>query len=175
MEYQSDFLLVNQARNGEEDACAALVKKYYPSIYQFCRLHIYDSYEAEDLTQEVFISFFGSLHRYREYGKVKNYLYTIAGNLVKNYYKKRKDIPIDRLPENQDACKSDIEEIEKQREIEDAVKNLPDDIREVAILFFFQELKQREIADILHIKLSLVKYRIRCARDLLEEELEVKT
>lgn len=175
MEYQSDFLLVNQARNGEEDACAALVKKYYPSIYQYCRLHIYDSYEAEDLTQEVFISFFGSLHRYREYGKVKNYLYTIAGNLVKNYYKKRKDIPIDRLPENQDACKSDIEEIEKQREIEDAVKNLPDDIREVAILFFFQELKQREIADILHIKLSLAKYRIRCARDLLEEELEVKT
>lgn len=51
MEYQSDFLLVSQARNGEEDACAALVKKYYPSIYQYCRLHIYDSYEAEDLTR----------------------------------------------------------------------------------------------------------------------------
>lgn len=175
MEYRSDFLLVNQARNGEEDACAALVKKYYPSIYQYCRLHIYDTYEAEDLTQEVFISFFGSLHRYREYGKVKNYLYTIAGNLVKNYYKKRKDIPVERLPENQEACKNDIEEMENQREIEEAVKNLPDDIREVAILFFFQELKQREIADILHIKLSLVKYRIRRAKDLLEEELEVKT
>ena len=33
-------------------------------------------------------------------------------------------------------------------------------MRETAVLYFFQELKQREIAELLHIKLSLVKYRI---------------
>ena len=49
-----------------------------------CLLHIYDPYEAEDLTQEVFTRFFSNLYRYKEYGKVKNYLYTIAGNTVKN-------------------------------------------------------------------------------------------
>ena len=142
MEYKTDSLLVHLARAGDEDACEKLVKKYYSSIYQYCLLHINDPYEAEDLTQEVFTRFFSNLYRYKEYGKVKNYLYTIAGNTVKNYYKK--------------------------------VRKLPEEIRETAVLYFFQELKQREIAELLHIKLSLVKYRIGRAKELLMKELEVK-
>ena len=51
MESTSDFLLVHRARAGDEEACERLVRKYYPSIYQYCLLHIYDTYEAEDLTQ----------------------------------------------------------------------------------------------------------------------------
>ena len=68
-------------------------------------LHIYDPYEAEDLTQEVFTRFFSNLYRYKEYGKVKNYLYTIAGNTVKNYYKKKKDIPSEELLKSEDCSK----------------------------------------------------------------------
>ena len=75
MESTTDFLLAHRARAGDEEACERLVRKYYPSIYQYCLLHIYDTYEAEDLTQEVFVRAFASLERYREYGKVKNYLY----------------------------------------------------------------------------------------------------
>ena len=51
---------------------------------------------------------------------------------------------------------------------------LPEELREVAILFFFQDLKQREIAELLGIKLSLVKYRIGRAKELLIKNLEVK-
>lgn len=173
MEYMSDFLLVHRARAGDEDACAKLVEKYYPGIYQYCLLHISDRYEAEDLTQEIFINFFASLHRYRESGKVKNYLYTIAGNTVKNYYKKKKDIPSEQLPED-GAEKDQAEQMAIRLDMEAAVKKLPEEIREVAILFFFQELKQREIAQLLGIKLSLVKYRIGRAKELLMKNLEVE-
>ena len=76
MEYKTDSLLVHLARAGDEDACEKLVKKYYSSIYQYCLLHINDPYEAEDLTQEVFTRFFSNLYRYKEYGKVKNYLFS---------------------------------------------------------------------------------------------------
>ena len=65
MEYKTDSLLVHLARAGDEDACEKLVKKYYSSIYQYCLLHIYDPYEAEDLTQEVFTRFFSNLYRYK--------------------------------------------------------------------------------------------------------------
>ena len=41
-------------------------------------------------------------------------------------------------------------------------------------MLFRSELKQREIAELLHIKLSLVKYRIGRAKELLKKELEVK-
>ena len=71
MEYKTDSLLVHLARAGDEDACEKLVKKYYSSIYQYCLLHIYDPYEAEDLTQEVFTRFFSNLYRYKEYGKLR--------------------------------------------------------------------------------------------------------
>ena len=166
MEYKTDSLLVHLARAGDEDACEKLVKKYYSSIYQYCLLHINDPYEAEDLTQEVFTRFFSNLYRYKEYGKVKNYLYTIAGNTVKNYYKKKKDIPSEELLKSEDCSKNHVEEL--------GVRLTPEEIRETAVLYFFQELKQREIAELLHIKLSLVKYRIGRAKELLMKELEVK-
>mgnify|MGYP001303952084 CR=1 FL=1 len=172
MESTSDFLLVHRARAGDEEACERLVRKYYPSIYQYCLLHIYDTYEAEDLTQEVFARAFASLDRYREYGKVKNYLYTIAGNVVKNYYKKKKDIPLEELPEAESENRVDTVGI--RLDIEQAVRKLPEELREVAILSFFQELKQREIAGLLQIKLSLVKYRIGRAKELLIKELETE-
>lgn len=174
MKYKMDSWLVHLARAGDEDACEKLVKKYYPSIYQYCLLHINDPYEAEDLTQEVFTRFFSNLYRYKEYGKVKNYLYTIAGNTVKNYYKKKKDIPSEELLKSEDSSKNHVEELGVRLTIEQAVRKLPEEIRETAVLYFFQELKQREIAELLHIKLSLVKYRIGRAKELLMKELEVK-
>ena len=162
MEYKTDSLLVHLARAGDEDACEKLVKKYYSSIYQYCLLHINDPYEAEDLTQEVFTRFFSNLYRYKEYGKVKN------------YYKKKKDIPSEELLKSEDCSKNHVEELGVRLTIEQAVRKLPEEIRETAVLYFFQELKQREIAELLHIKLSLVKYRIGRAKELLMKELEVK-
>ena len=162
MEYKTDSLLVHLARAGDEDACEKLVKKYYSSIYQYCLLHINDPYEAEDLTQEVFTRFFSNLYRYKEYGKVKN------------YYKKKKDIPSEELLKSEDSSKNHVEELGVRLTIEQAVRKLPEEIRETAVLYFFQELKQREIAELLHIKLSLVKYRIGRAKELLMKELEVK-
>ena len=119
-------------------------------IYNYCLLHINDPYEAEDLTQEVFTRFFSNLYRYKEYGKVKNYLYTIAGNTVKNYYKKKKDIPSEELLKIQrNVVKIHVEELGVRLTIEQAVRKLPEEIRETAVLYFFQELKQREIAELL--------------------------
>ena len=70
--------------------------------------------------------------------------------------------------------KNHVEELGVRLTIEQAVRKLPEEIRETAVLYFFQELKQREIAELLHIKLSLVKYRIGRAKELLMKELEVK-
>jgi RNA polymerase sigma factor (sigma-70 family) len=61
--------------------------------------------------------------------------------------------------------------VEIRLDIEKAVQYLPDEIKDTAILFFFQGLKQKEIAQILDIKLSLVKYRVSKAKKLLAEYL----
>ena len=104
--------------------------------------------------------------------KVKSYLYRVAGNTVKNYYRKKKELLLEKLP---DTVENNAADIEVRLDIERAVACLPDEIREITILFFFQGLKQKDISDLLGIKLSLVKYRVSKAKELLSKELEVGT
>ena len=60
-----------------------------------------------------------------------------------------------------------MESLELRMDVRLALEKLPPDLKEVTILFFFQEVKQREIAKILGIGLPLVKYRIKRAKELL--------
>lgn len=165
---EPDFLLIQKIKDGKCEASEQLIKKYYSSIYQYCLLHIHDRNHAEDLTQETFLHFFSSLVTYQEYGKTRNYLYRIAGNIIKNFYCKKKEILVEQLPEVTDES---MREIEIRMDIEKAIQYLPNEIKDTAILFFFQGLKQKEIAQVLDIKLSLVKYRVSKAKKLLAEYL----
>ncbi|MGN9059238.1 RNA polymerase sigma factor [Mediterraneibacter faecis] len=166
----SDFFLVQKIRNGDELAGNQFVEKYYSLIYQYCFLHIRNKECAEDMTQETFVRFYEAILKDANIRKIKNYLYSIAGNILKNYYKKKKEILLDQLPETE---KDNLTELEIRLDIERALDQLPEEIKEITILFFFQGLKQKEIAALLHIKLSLVKYRISKAKELLSKQLEV--
>ena len=77
----------------------------------------------------------------------------------------------DQLPDIEDENPKNIE---IRIDIERALEQLPEEIKEIVILFFFQELKQKEIADLLNIKLSLVKYRVSKAKELLAKKLDVE-
>lgn len=168
----SDFLLIQKIRNGDNRAGNEFVKKYYPLIYQYCFLHIHDRDCAEDMTQETFVRFFEAVMNRTDIAKVKSYLYRVAGNTVKNYYRKKKELLLEKLP---DTVENNAADIEVRLDIERAVARLPDEIREITILFFFQGLKQKDISDLLGIKLSLVKYRVSKAKEVLSKELEVGT
>lgn len=167
----SDFFLVQKIRNGDSCAAGLFVEKYYSAIYQYCFLHIRDRECAEDMAQETFVRFFEALMKGTDIRKIKSYLYRIAGNIIKNDYRKKKEILNEDL---QDTAVGDLTETEIRMDIERALARLPEDIRETAILFFFQGLKQKEISDLLNIKVSLVKYRVSKAKELLAKQLEVE-
>ena len=80
-------------------------------------------------------------------GKIQSYLYSIFGNLLKNYYKKKKDLLTKQMPE---ISENRLIEIEIRLDIDQAVDRLPEEIKETAIFFFFQEIKQKEIVDLLN-------------------------
>ena len=162
----ADFLLLHRMRNGDDQAIEDFVRKYYPRVLRYCHLHIQDFGFAEDLTQETFARFFRTLNQYQHYSKVANYLYVIAGNLCRDHHKRPGDITMEELPE-QPVYQT--ETLNLRLDVHRALGQLPPELREVTILFFFQELKQTEIAKILGIGLPLVKYRIRRAKDLLEQ------
>lgn len=99
----SDFWLIEKMRMGDEQALEDFVKKYYSQILTYCRIHTQDSGYGEDLTQETFIRFFHALPSYRHRGKAGNFLYTIAGNLCRDYHRKRKELSLESLTRQEEG------------------------------------------------------------------------
>ena len=204
-----DFLLIIRMKDGDDEAIEEFVRKYYPAVLRYCLLRIDDAGYAPDAVQETFERFFRNLARYRHYGKAANYLYVIAWNICRDYYRNRREMAVgdaeevmrfrrrssgtsDRWNIAKDGFASSEADDSRQQEkavqetsaemsasdadlrmdLRRAFAALPPELRETAILFFCQELKQREIAKILGIGLPLVKYRIRKAREQLQEMLK---
>ena len=145
----NDVILILQMKQGDEQAFDKFVRKYYGDILSYCKYHCLDQTEAEDLTQETFLRFMNNIQSYQHIGKAKNYLYVIAGNLCKNHVKK---------------WKADC--VEKQ-----ALEQMNPELKEIIIMFYFQDFKLKEIADILQIGLPLVKYRHKRAKEELKRLL----
>ena len=169
----NDFLLIRKMKQGDDNAFDLFVHKYYQEILSYCHHHCFDKTYAEDLTQETFIRFFTRLPDYHYKGKTLNYLYTIAGNLCKDYLKKTKEILLEENEslEGNQAEENQTEQILNRVLIEQVLGQLPDESREVLTLYYFQELKLTEISGKLQIGLPLVKYRFQKARKHLKELL----
>lgn len=160
----ADFLLIQRMKRGEEDAFDIFVRKYYESILNYCRYRCFDAGYAEDLAQETFVCFFKNLSYYRFQGKTLNYLYTVAGNLCKDFYRKKMDIPTAQEELSGHSIANPIEAAMERMSVEEAVRSLPQEQQEVVILHYFQGMKLWETAEILQVGLPLVKYRLRQAK-----------
>ncbi|MDO5425574.1 MAG: RNA polymerase sigma factor [Eubacteriales bacterium] len=164
----TDFFLIQRMKKGDDTAIDEFVRKYYPDILKYCWYHLGGNSCAEDLTQETFEKFFRSFPEYQHYGKAKNYLYVIAGNLCKNFYKKETPVPLEEISgQEEDIANAAGERVDLER----ALGNMPEEYREVLLFYSFQGLKQKEIADVLGIGLPLVKYRLQKAREYLKASI----
>lgn len=163
-----DFLLIRKMKQGDEEAMELFVRKYYPQILKYCGFHCSDRELARDLAQEAFLRFFRGLGGYAYQGKTMNYLYTIARNLCVDQWGKNREIQMEKLPEKAEEKMATVDE---QLMVSEALGHLPEPLREVIVLRFFQELKVREIAKILNIAVPTVKYRLKKALALMKQEL----
>lgn len=169
-----DFLLVCRARNGDDKAAEMLIRKYYKNVFNYCKYHSVNIQEAEDITQEVFLTFLKMINQYKHNGKLLNYLYTIAHNKCIDENKKMRhtDIAIESITDeiSEGLFESDLKiEYLYVREV---VEKLPDNIKEIVVLYYFLDVKQREIAKICSISLELVKYRLRKGKELIKKYIE---
>lgn len=165
---EQDFLLVRKMKNGDEAAMDTFVRKYYPQVLRYCRYHCFDTGQAEDLVQETFEKFFKALAGYQHVGKAIHYLYTIARNLCIDYGKKKIEITALNIPE---SGENPMDEMDIRLDIDRALAKLPDEMREVIILHYFQGLSLKETAVVLQIGVPLAKYRIKRAKEQLKKTL----
>ena len=81
------------------DEIDQVIQKNYMSIYKYCYYHVGNSNAAQDITQEVFLKFLKHIDRYKEYGKLRNYLYVIAKNCIRDYLRKAKQVNLETVIE----------------------------------------------------------------------------
>jgi len=148
----------------------AIYEAYYTNIYEYCYRHVSHREIAQDLTQDVFVKAFSAIDGYRDYGKILNYLYVIARNLCKDYYRKKKVVALDDLDDYEGD--NSMEMREEVILVQDAVNNLFDPEREIIILRFYHDLKIKDIAKIMGMTLSTTKYHLKKGMTELERCLK---
>lgn len=177
-----DLFLINRIKRGDEAAMEEFVRKYYGRIADYCRYHTFGDGDAESAAQDTFVKFFSSVASYGHRGKTLNYLYRIAGNVCNDMKRKagRENAARDELMREVAAAMerktrgSDMgmEDAEMRIDVARALEKLSPGIREVIVLFYFQDMRIRDISEVTGAGGSLVKYRLKRGRELLREMLD---
>lgn len=123
---------------------------YADSIYRFCLLKVSSQELAEDLTQEVFTRFWQALREGTVMRSERALLYTVARNLIIDWYRKKKESSLDALTDegiefSGDGAREVMQEAQMQEALA-AVATLDDPSREALLLRYVEGLSPREIA-----------------------------
>lgn len=137
---------------------------------RFVKFKISNSYDAEDIIQDICLSALQKFHTLKNKSCFKAWLITIAKNNCNDYYRKKAksmEINLDALSETELAHGS-CQVIERIA-VSNALDRLGDKDRQLLYLYFFRELSQKEIAGRLHIPVGTVKSRLYHAKEKFKE------
>ena len=162
--------LARRAKDGDRGAFDQLVELFQEPIFRMVYYRTGSNMDAEDLTQDIFMKAFRSLHTLKDKTRFRSWLFTIAVNRVRDFHKKKRFLVFfDREGEmkDPDASHMEINDDSKEvthmmrREFWDHVRNFADKLsrweREVFLLRFLDDLTIREIAQALSKSESAVK------------------
>jgi RNA polymerase sigma-70 factor, ECF subfamily len=177
----SDEQLAFGLQRGNADCLAPLVERHHSPLLGFLyRMCNGDRALAEDLVQEAFLRLIRGIKQYRHPRPFKPWLYAIAVNLARDYYKSADSRHTDSMVESFDAqASASLDEpiflAEDAQRVAAALAALPAHQRETVILRYYQELSLNDIAEILKIPGGTVKSRLSLGlnrlRHLLEQDL----
>lgn len=165
----NDDELVEQIKNGDEQAAEELIKRYYAAILRYCRWHCSSMEKAEDLTQETFYKLFKNISSYKGKRKFKAYLYTIANRLCIDESRKVPVYPLEDAELTAAEC-SEINRLEDDDEIKHLLNTISPEQREAIILRFGEQLTFHEIAKIMGCNMRTAQSRVRNGLKIMRKE-----
>lgn len=183
----TDKQLVARVQKGDKRAFDMLVLKYQYKVHAIVSRYIKDFDEVNDVVQEAFIKAYRALAKFRGDSQFYTWLYRIAVNTAKNYLVAR-----NRRPPANDVDAADADDYEGSDRLRDidspenllyrdeleavvdnAIKDLPEDLRTAVTLREFEGLSYEEIAEVMDCPVGTVRSRIFRAREAIDEKVKV--
>jgi len=159
-----DSELLNEFLNGNDQAFKELVSRHHKKLYNFIWLKIGNHDDTSDVCQNSFIQAYKKAEQFHGKASFKSWLYKIAINLCKNYYRSKERQRIDNNidPDELDKPVHDTgwEKLiidEKKTLIQLAIKKLPSKQRTTIELRYFQECTLLQISEIMDCPVSTAK------------------
>ncbi len=184
----SDEDLLQRFRRGQTEAFGILVRRYERELYGYLRRYLQDASLAEDVFQNTFLQVYIKSGQYEAGRPVRPWLYTIATHQAIDALRRNnrhQAVSLDEaraepgegdlatlleMLESRGPSPLDAASAQERKEVVRAsVERLPDFLRQVLLLAYYQGLKYREIADILEIPVGTVKSRLHAALVKLQE------
>lgn len=186
-----DLVLLRRAREGDFEAFSTLIERFQRRVFAVARRIVGNQHDAEDVTQQTFLSVMDHLGDFREESSVATWILRIATNHALKVLRKRRGLPMVSLdsptrdgedsygtlphPEFIAQWRDEPAKLAQQREvrqlIETALDELPEKYRVVFVLRDVEGLSVKETAESLGLTESNVKVRLLRARLDLRERL----
>jgi RNA polymerase sigma-70 factor (ECF subfamily) len=183
----AEAALVSRCLAGDEPACTELVESHQRMVYQLAFHLLGDKEEALDLSQDVFLTVFRMLDRFRGQSALRTWIYRIVVNQARNrqrWWRRRfqsAQVPLEvhvsehgELSSPRDDCGPErlLRQKEQADRVWQALRDLPFDQRTALVLREIDGLSYDEIGYSLNVAVGTVKSRLARARQLLRAELQ---
>lgn len=183
-------LILRYRESGNRDIFAQLVKRYERELFNYLNRYLGDAEMAEDVFQAAFLQVHLKCSQFESGRRFRPWLYAIATNKAIDAQRRNKRHRATSLDQMHGGKEDDtgslvdllssaapgpidvVESEESQRWVRDEIEALPDHLRSVIGLVYFQGLKYREAADALSIPVGTVKSRLHAAVLKLNEAWE---
>jgi len=164
---RTDESLALGIQQGRADDMTELANRYYDPLLRYLyRMCGGKQALAEDLVQETFLRMMRGIIGYDAKRPFKPWLYSIATNIARNHFT-RADTRYTHNPEEDADFEDDnllpeesVLQSENVQQVFDALMQLPEQHRSVVVLFYYDNLPQKEISEILNIPVGTVKSRL---------------
>lgn len=166
--------LIKRMEQGDIGAANELIEMFYPEILRYCLWHAPNRSLAEDAVQETFLKVLRYSDRYTHRGKFRAFLYQIAANTCIDMRRKKQfaESSLEELQAEPAGEESGYEDVQADMALRQLTANLPEDLQEIVLLRFGQDLTMREIAEVVDIPLRTVQTRLRSSLKKLRKDVE---
>lgn len=177
LEHKTDEELMSFLQEGSESAFNEIYDRYGNRILYFMfKMLKNDEAKAQDFTQDVFMKVVEKAEQFDTAKSFKTWVFTIAANLCKNYFRDHKHWQELESSQNEVLLESrserEFDHAEFKRQLLEEIDVLKSPFKETFVLRFYEELKLKEIAKVMDCPLGTVKSRLNQAIKILSKKLE---